>query len=235
MPKTVVVTGAAQGLGRAIARAFRAAEWQVALLDIDERGLTELRNELGDRARSYPVDLADRGATQAVMGRVVNDYGLIDALIHNAAILVPEPLETLAFARWQATFNIGVQAGFLLTQAVWPGMKGRGGCLIYVSSRSGIEGFADEIAYCATKHGLEGLMKCAALEGAAHNIVAYTVTPGMLMHTPMSERNYTDDLKQKWVEPEVLAPAFVRLAESADPTLSGQRLSAWSIMQEAKT
>lgn len=231
-PKTVVVTGAAQGLGRAIARAFHAAGWQAALLDIDEHGLGELQEELGKRARSYPVDLTDAGATQAVMKRVLGDYGFADALVHNAAILVPEPLESLAFAHWQATLNIGVQAGFLLTQAVWPGMKGRGGCLIYVSSRSGIEGFADESAYCATKHGLEGLMKCAALEGAPHNIVAYTVTPGMYMHTPMSERNYTDELKAQWLKPEVLAPAFVHLAQKADAALSGQRLSAWELVQE---
>lgn len=231
MPKTVVVTGAAQGLGRAIARAFHAALWRVALLDIDERGLAELQGELGNRVRIYPVDLTDESATQAVMGRVMDDYGFIDTLVHNAAILVPEPLETLAFARWQATLNIGVQAGFLLTQAVWPGMKGRGGCIIYVSSRSGIEGFVDESAYCATKHGLEGLMKCAALEGGPHNICAYTVTPGMYMHTPMSERTYSDDLKAQWVEPEVLAPAFVALATKADPSLSGQRLSAWELVQ----
>lgn len=231
MPKTAAVTGAAQGLGRAIARAFCAADWRVALLDIDERGLTELQEELGARARSYPVDLTDAEATRAVMGRVVNDYGFVATLVHNAAILIPEPLESLAFARWQATFNIGVQAGFLLTQAVWPGMKGRGGSLIYVSSRSGVEGFADESAYCATKHGLEGLMKCAALEGEPHGIRAYTVTPGMYMHTPMSERTYPDDLKAQWVEPEVLAPAFVDLATRADASLSGQRLSAWELVQ----
>lgn len=234
MPKTVVVTGAAQGLGRAVARAFHRARWRVALLDINESGLADLQKELGKGARAYPVDLTDADATQGVMARVLGDYGVVETLVHNAAILVPEPLETLAFARWQATFNIGVQAGFLLTQAVWPGMRGRGGCLIYVSSRSGIEGFADESAYCATKHGLEGLMKCVALEGAPHNITAYTVTPGMYMHTPMSERNYTEDLKEKWVEPEVLAPAFVQLAERADATLSGQRLSAWDLVQEAR-
>lgn len=234
MPKVVLVTGAAQGLGRAIARAFHAAGWRVALLDIDAYGLTELQGELGERARPYPVDLTDTDTTQAVARRVMDDYGAVDTLIHNAAILAPEPLEALAFVRWQTTFNIGVQAAFLLTQAVWPGMKGRGGCIIYVSSRSGIEGFADESAYCATKHGLEGLMKCVALEGAPHNIVAYTMTPGMYMHTPMSERNYTDDLKAQWLEPEVLAPAFVNLAAKPDAALSGQRLNAWDLVRETE-
>jgi NAD(P)-dependent dehydrogenase (short-subunit alcohol dehydrogenase family) len=69
-----------------------------------------------------------------------------------------------------------------------------GGALIYVSSRSGIEGFAEETAYCAAKHALEGFSKCAALEGAPHGILSVTVTPGMYMHTPMSERTYPPEL-----------------------------------------
>lgn len=231
-PQTVIVTGAAQGLGRAVARAFHAALWRVVLLDIDGQGLAELGEELGDGAHSYPVDLTHADATRTVAARVLADHGPVTTLIHNAAILVPEPIETLAFNRWQATLNVGVQAAFLLTQAVWPGMKVQGGCVIYVSSRSGIEGFAAESAYCATKHGLEGLMKCAALEGAPHGILAHTVTPGMYMHTPMSERTYPDDLKAKWVEPELLAPAFVRLAGRTDTALSGQRLSAWELSRE---
>lgn len=234
-PGSVIVTGAAQGLGRAVARAFHAARWRVALLDIDEQGLVELCEELGDGAHGYAVDLTDADATRGVATRVLCDHGLVRALVHNAAILVPEPLETLPFGQWQATLNVGVQAAFLLTQAVWPGMKAAGGgCLIYVSSRSGIEGFVDESAYCATKHGLEGLMKCAALEGAPHGVVAHTVTPGMYMHTPMSERTYTDDLKAKWVDPSKLAPAFVRLAARTEPNLSGQRLSAWELSQQGQ-
>ncbi len=232
-PETVIVTGAAQGLGRAVARAFHAARWRVALLDIDEQGLAELREELGDGARGYPVDLTDADATQAVSRQILEDVHVVTTLVHNAAILVPEPLETLSFGRWQATLNIGVQAAFLLTQAVWPGMRAAGGgCVIYVSSRSGIEGFEGESAYCATKHGLEGLMKCAALEGAPHGIVAHTVTPGMYMHTPMSERTYPDELKAKWVDPAVLTPAFLQLAARTDAALSGRRLNAWALSRE---
>lgn len=230
-PKSVIVTGAAQGLGRAVARAFHAAGWRTALLDINAQSLTELQQELGEGAESYPVNLANVDDTQTVSERVIEDFGGVSTLVHNAAILVPEPLETLAFSRWQATLNVGVQAAFLLTQAVWSGMKSSGGTVIYVSSRSGIEGFMAESAYCTSKHGLEGLMKCVALEGVPYGISAHTVTPGMYMHTPMSERTYPDDLKAKWVEPEQLAPAFVHLAARGDPSLSGQRLSAWELSQ----
>ena len=91
--------------------------------------------------------------------------------------------------------NVGIQAAFQLTQAVWPAMKSRGGALIYVSSRSGIEGFVDETAYCAAKHALEVFSKCLAMEGAPQGIVSYTITPGMFMHTPMSETTYGADAR----------------------------------------
>ena len=100
-----------------------------------------------------------------------------------------------------------------------------------MSSRSGIEGFANETAYCAAKHALEGFSKSLALEGEAHGVLSVTVTPGMFMRTPMSEANYTPELKQKWVDPIRLAPAFAYLA-TRPLHLSGQRLSAWDLSQE---
>ncbi len=128
---------------------------------------------------------------------------------------------------------VGVEAGFLLSRAVWPGMVAAGGgALVFVSSQSGIKGFADETAYCAAKHALEGLSKCLALEGAAHGIISCTVTPGHAMRTPMSERNYPPELKATWIDPARLAPAFAAIAERRDPALSGRRLNAWEMVQE---
>ena len=126
-------------------------------------------------------------------------------------------------------------AAFLLTRAVWGGMSAAGsGAIVYVSSRSGIEGFADESAYCAAKHGLEGLMKSLAMEGAPLGIAVNTITPGMYMKTPMSERNYDEALKAKWVEPALLAPAFVALA-GRRVGRSGERLDAWQLSRSLAT
>lgn len=229
--QTVIVTGAAQGLGRAVAEAFCRAGARTIALDIDAAGLRSLQESWGEQVICYTVNLAAATATMSVIETILSETAHIDILIHNAAILNPEPFDTLTFDTWQATVNVGLQAAFLLTKAVWQGMKRAGGCIIYVSSRSGIEGFADESAYCAAKHGLEGLMKSLAQEGAPHNIRVHTITPGMYMHTPMSERNYPDELKARWVEPSALAPAFLRLATSQDMGLSGQRLSAWELSQ----
>lgn len=232
--QTVVITGAAQGLGRAVARIFHHTGAKVALMDIDHGGLNTLAHGLGERAKPYPVDLADAATTRTAIEKVLVEQGPVHTLLHNAAILVPEPFEGLSFERWQATVNVGIQAAFLLTQAVWEGMKkAGGGCVIYVSSRAGIEGHKDESAYCTAKHGLEGLMKSLAEEGKPDGILVHTITPGMYMHTPMSERNYTSDLKQKWVDPALLAPAFLYLAELKE-SLSGQRLNAWELSQSLR-
>lgn len=226
----VVVTGAAQGLGAAVARAFATAGAQVGIIDRDGAALATLARETG--ATPVTCDLADAAATAAAIAEL-RKTGPVDTLIHNAAILTPQPFAEIRFETFRATLDVGIQAGFQLAQAVWPDMAARGGgALIFVSSQSGIRGFADETAYCAAKHALEGLSKCLAMEGADKGILSCTITPGMYMRTPMSERNYTPELKEKWVDPSRLAPAFLHIASTRDAALSGQRLDAWKLSTE---
>jgi len=230
-----IVTGAAQGLGYAIAKAYVGEGMRVALMDVQADRLTAVVDELtqsGGDCLSIPVDLSDAEATQAAVQQAIDRYSTPRVLVHNAAILNVKPLMDVSLREWQLVTNVGIQAAFLLTQAVWPLMTQAGrGSIVYVSSRSGVEGFAGESAYCTTKHGLEGLMKALALEGKVCNIAVNTITPGMYMHTPMSERNYTDDLKQKWIDPIRLTPAFVHLARQDASGITGQRLSAWELSQ----
>ena len=226
--QTVLVTGPARGLGAAIARHLHGLGARLILLDRDEKGLAET-GAACPGATSVVVDLADAGATKRAIMEVVT--GPVDTLIHNAAILRVEPLGAVSLGTFQETLNVGIQAAFQLTKAVWSGMKERGGTLVFVSSRSGVEGFADETAYCAGKHALEGFSKCLALEGASHGILSVTITPGMYMHTPMSETTYPPELREKWVDPILLVPAFSYLA-TRPMHLSGQRLNAWNLSQE---
>jgi len=226
--QTVLITGAAQGLGAAIARVFGRNGARLILMDLDAAGLAAVKDTIGGTVETLTIDLADAAATDAALAQIGEP---VDTLIHNAAILKPEPVETVSLATFRATLDVGIQAAFQLTQAVWPGMKARGGALIFVSSQSGIKGFADETAYCAAKHALEGFSKCLALEGAAHGILSCTITPGKAMRTPMSERNYPPELKADWIDPERLAPAFVQIATNRDMALSGQRLNAWTISE----
>lgn len=228
--QTIVITGAAQGLGAGIARVFAAqGAGRLILIDRQADALRDINEQIGGGAVCITCDLADPDALDAALARI---DGPVGTLIHNAAILRPEPFEQVSLETFQATMDVGIQAAFQLAQAVWPGMKaGGGGALIFVSSQSGIKGFADETAYCAAKHAIEGFSKCLAMEGEAHGILSCTITPGKAMRTPMSEQNYPPELKAQWVEPARLAPAFVHIATTRDPALSGQRLNAWHLSE----
>ncbi|SDX59840.1 SDR family NAD(P)-dependent oxidoreductase [Roseicitreum antarcticum] len=230
LDQRVVITGAAQGLGAAIARVFAKHGAELVLMDVDAAGLDAVNASIGGGALCLIVDLGDAAATADAIAAIPGPVG---TLIHNAAILKPEPLDATSLATFTATMNVGIQAAFQLSQAFWGGMKAQGGgALIFVSSQSGIKGFANETAYCAAKHALEGFSKCLALEGEAHGILSCTITPGRAMHTPMSERNYPPALKAQWIAPDLLAPAFVHIATTRDAALSGQRLNAWEMSQQ---
>lgn len=225
----IVITGAAAGLGAAIARHLAGLGARVVLIDRDAPRLAETA-ALCPRAETVLADLANREDTIRAATEAAREP--VDTLIHNAAILKVAPLDSVPLSTFEATLDVGIRAAHILTQAVWPGMRGGGGMLVYVSSRSGIEGFAGETAYCAAKHALEGYSKSVALEGAPHGIVSVTITPGMLMHTPMSETTYGPEQRMKWVDPIRLAPAFALLARNRPLALSGQRLDAWALSQE---
>ena len=227
--QNIVVTGAAQGLGAAIARHLADVGARLILLDRDADGLAHIA-EACPGSTTAVVDLSSAEETARAIEDVMTDVA-VDTLIHNAAILRMESIDVVTLETFQATLNVGIQAAFQLTRALWPGMKERGGTLVFVSSRSGIEGFADETAYCSAKHALEGFSKCLALEGQAHGIMSVTVTPGMYMRTPMSETTYPPELRDRWVDPAVLSPAFSFLA-TRPMHLSGRRLSAWDLVQE---
>ena len=233
--QVAVVTGAAQGLGKAIAIRYADAGMRVVVIDVKEQALTKVQAEIesaGGTCLPIVANLADIDQTQQAAIQVLEKLGTPRVLVHNAAILNPRPLAEVTLDEWLLTVNVQLQAAFILVKAYWQGMTDAGGgSIVLVSSQSGITGFADEVPYCAGKHGLEGMMKALALEGEPRNIAVNTITPGMYMNTPMSEQNYPDELKTKWVDPMVLTPAFLHLAGITASELTGERLNAWELSQ----
>jgi NAD(P)-dependent dehydrogenase (short-subunit alcohol dehydrogenase family) len=226
--QTVLITGAANGLGRALATAFGDAGATLALVDMDGKALLDVARMV-PKASTYVADLSDAEATRRTAEAVLTDHPRVDTLVHNAGYLLPRPFAEVSDEEWNRTFNVGIQAARLLTKAFWPQWLLAGGAAIFVSSRSGIEGFDGETAYCATKHAIEGFVKALAIEGSGSGIFVHAVTPGMYLRTPMSERNYPPELKEKWVDPIELTPAFLDLAMRREKSLSGQRLNAWDL------
>ena len=237
--KVAIVTGAAQGLGRAIVQAYAQAGMRIAMMDVRAEALAQAADELragGADCLPITVDLADAAATQAAVERALAHYGTPRVLVHNAALLVERSLLEIDLSAWQKEVNIILQAAFILSKAVWPGMTdARDGSIVYLSSGSGIKGFVKEVAYCPAKHGQEGLMKVLAMEGEPYNIAVNTITPGAPIQTPMSDSNYSAELKQRWIDPALLAPAFVHLAGVSAADMTGQRLDAWALSQTLGT
>ena len=228
--QVAVVTGAAQGLGFAIAEAYIAAGMKVALMDVRGDILKEVASEFaaqGGDVLPLTVDLSDAGETQAAIDKTLEHFGAPRVLVHNAALLITRSMQEITLAQWQKEINIILQAAFILSKAVWqPMIDAGGGSIVYLSSGSGYRGFVEEVAYNPGKHGIEGLMKCLALEGAAFKIAVNCATPGAPINTPMSASNYTEALKERWVDPALLAPAFVFLARQDGAGMTGHRVAA---------
>lgn len=237
--QVAVVTGAVLGWGRAIVETYARAGMKLAIIDVLADQLPQAAQEL--KALGSPdvlpiaADLADAVETQRAAEQALAYFGAPRVLVHNAALLREVSMRDVAFDNWRREVNIILQAAFILSKTFWePMIVAGGGSIVYISSGSGIRGFVKETAYTPAKHGQEGLMKTLAMEGAEFNIAVNTITPGAPINTPMSAAHYTDDLRQRWVDPALLTPAFVYLAKADAGDVTGQRLDAWQLSQAVR-
>jgi len=237
--QAAILTGAAEGLGYQIAKAYIRAGLRVALMDVQADKLHRLTDELraaGGDCLPIVVDLSNAAATQAAVDQALDHYGTPRILVHNAAVLKEVSMLDVKFENWRRELDIIIQAAFILSKAVWPRMiEAKSGSIVYVSSGSALRGFVKETAYTPGKHAQEGLMRMLALEGQPFNIAVNTITPGAPINTPMSASHYPDDLRQRWIDPALLAPAFVFLAHIDATTATGQRLDAWQLSEALRT
>lgn len=233
--RVAFLTGAAQGLGRAIARELAGAQMRLALFDKQEAPLRTLVDDLrnkGTDAEAFVVDLSDSAATAHVVGEALAQYPMPRVLIHNAAVLVEKPFAQITFSEWRREVDTTLAAAFLCSKAVWPDMVAQhSGSIVFVSSGSALRGFIRESAYTPAKHGQEGLMKVLALEGEESNIAVNTITTGAPIDTPMSASHYTAAMRVGMVDPTALAPAFRFLAAIDGAFATGQRFNAFQLSE----
>lgn len=186
--RVAVVTGASSGLGRAAAVALAGAGARVALLarsgDDLEGTLEQIRStHHSDRvdAVAVPVDLADAEAITPAIEDVRTRLGPVEVLVNAAGTDVPGSIEELDAAGWDRVLNVNLRAVFLLSKAVFPDMRARGGgTIINVGSVAGRRGWANASAYCASKFALTGLTQAVAAEGREHRIRACLLYPGAM-------------------------------------------------------
>jgi 3-hydroxybutyrate dehydrogenase len=214
--KTAVVTGAASGIGKEIARKFVAEGANVVVADIhlDEALLTAA--ELGRSAMGVAMDVADEGQVEAGIHEAVERFGGIDVLISNAGRQVVAPLDQFEFDAWRRLLAIHLDGAFLTTRACLRHMyaQGRGGAIIYMGSVHSKEASVLKAPYVTAKHGLIGLAKVVAKEGAAHGVRANVICPGFV-RTPLVDRQIPEQAKALGIsEDEVVRN--VMLKETVD-------------------
>ena len=234
----VFLTGAAEGLGGEVARELAKAGKRLALFDVQAEKLQAVADELASVTEVVPlvVDLADAEATRQAVEKAMDHYGTPRALIHNAAVLKEVALTDVTFDNWRREVNIILQAAFILSKAVWPGMvEAHRGSILYVSSGSALGGFVKETAYTPGKHGQEGLMRVLALEGREFNIAVNTITTGKGIDTPMSAGHYTPEMWVGAVHPSRLAPAFAFLSGIDADFATGQRFNAFQMSEAMRS
>ncbi|MEM9250146.1 MAG: SDR family oxidoreductase, partial [Pseudomonadota bacterium] len=226
--KICVVTGAARGIGRAVAASFAAEGATVYALDRLGAELPEPANGLRPRV----LDLRDAGAVGACFNEIEAEAGCIDVLVNNAGVIFYNPIEETAVEDWDDLMAVNLRAPFLCARAVAAGMKARrSGSILNLSSNAGVRGGNDESAYCASKFGIEGFSRALAIEFRPYNVAVNTITPGHPVHTAMSETTYGPENRAIWKDPAELAPAFIHLALQDASGLTDQHIRAWDLVQ----
>jgi 3-oxoacyl-[acyl-carrier protein] reductase len=192
--KTVAVTGAGHGFGRAIARRFAALGARVYATDVTEATLRETASSGGITPAA--VDLRDRAKAAAWIADIEHaSGGAIDVLVNNAGGVAGQtnrPIEDVPDADWDVIFDIGVNAAFALCRAAAPAMKrAGGGRIVNISSGAGLQASLTGIqAYCAAKHAVVGLTRQLAHELGPFNITVNSVAPGFIRTNEATEKQW---------------------------------------------
>jgi 3-hydroxybutyrate dehydrogenase len=216
--KVAVVTGAASGIGKEIARTFARAGARLAIADLDDAGAHRAAAELsrdGRPAIALPVDVTDERQVNDAIARVVEAFGRIDVLVSNAGIQIVAPLEDFAFGDWKRVLAIHLDGAFLTTRAVLKQMYKQGsGSIIYMGSVHSKEASVLKAPYVAAKHGLLGLAKVVAKEGAKHGVRANVICPGFV-RTPLVDRQIPEQAKTLGISAQAVV-RDVMLKETVD-------------------
>ena len=234
--KIALVTGAARGIGQAIALQLAADGADLALCDVKAEWLEDTIAKvkaLGRRAEGYSMDVANGAAVGEAVAKILADFGRIDVLVNNAGITRDSLLMRMTEEDWDAVLDINLKGAFLVTKAVVkPMMKQRSGAIVNIASVVGIMGNPGQANYTASKAGLIALTKTTAKELGSRNIRVNAVAPGFI-RTAMTDK-LSEPAKEAMLrnvplgrpgEPEDVAKAVAFLASDNAAYVNGQTLA----------
>ena len=198
--KVALITGAASGIGKAIAELYAREGAAVAIADINPQAAEAAAaaiNAAGGRALGVAMDVTREDAVDAGTEAVVRAFGRLDVLISNAGVQIVNPIESFAFADWKKMLAIHLDGAFLTTRAALRHMYSddRGGIVIYMGSVHSHEASVLKAPYVTAKHGLLGLARTLAKEGAPHNVRAHVICPGFV-RTPLVEKQIPEQARE---------------------------------------
>ena len=232
--KTAIVTGAARGIGKAIAMKFASEGANIAFTDlvIDENGKnTEAEiAALGVKVKGYASNAASFEDTAKVVEQIKEDFGTIDILVNNAGITKDGLMMRMSEGQWDAVINVNLKSAFNFIHACTPiMMRQKSGNIINMASVVGVHGNAGQCNYSASKAGLIGLAKSIAQELGSRGIRANAIAPGFII-TDMTAK-LTDEVNAEWTKkiplrrggtPEDVANIALFLASDLSSYVSGQ-------------
>jgi NAD(P)-dependent dehydrogenase (short-subunit alcohol dehydrogenase family) len=236
--KSVIVTGAGSGIGRAAALAFAAEGANVTVADIDDqhgRATVAQLRELGAQAEFVRVDVSRAADCAAMVEHAVNRYGRLDVAFNNAGINIGvAPIADVEDAQWERIVAINLTGVFLCMKNEIRAMKrGGGGTIVNTASVGGVIGTAGVTAYCATKHGVVGLTKSAALDHIKDGIRINAVCPGGTQTAMLAEWFKDPEVERtakaatpigRMAEPAEIARAVLFLASEESSFMVGHAL-----------
>lgn len=232
--KTALITGAARGIGRAIALRFAAEGADIAFTDLKkDENMESLEKEihaLGRKCKGYASDASDFQGSEILLDQVIHDFDHIHILINNAGITRDNILLRMTEADWDIVIKVNLKSVFNMTKAVQKFMiKQRSGSIINMSSVVGVSGNAGQSNYSASKAGLIGFTKSMAKELGSRNVRCNAIAPGFI-ETEMTAR-LPEDVREAWIReiplkrgglPEDVANIALFLASDLSAYVTGQ-------------
>ena len=232
--KTAVITGAARGIGKAIAMKFATEGANIAFTDlnIDENAkATEIElTSLGVKVKGYDSNAASFEDTKNVMEEIVKDFGRVDILVNNAGITRDGLMMRMTEEQWDLVINVNLKSAFNFVHAVTPiMMRQKSGSIINMSSVVGVSGNAGQSNYSASKAGMIGLTKSIAKELGSRGIRSNAIAPGFII-TEMTAQ-LSEEVRNEWAKhipmrrggtPEDVANTTLFLASDLSSYVSGQ-------------
>ncbi|MBN1253171.1 MAG: 3-oxoacyl-[acyl-carrier-protein] reductase [Bacteroidales bacterium] len=240
--KTAIITGAARGIGRALAITFAKHGADIAFTDmvVDENviSLEKELSDLGVKAKGYASDASKFNESQELVKTIVEDFGKVDVLVNNAGITRDTLFMRMTEEQWDLVLNVNLKSAFNLTKAVTPFMmKQRSGSIVNMSSIVGVGGNAGQANYSASKAGLIGFTKSIAKEFGSRNVRCNAIAPGFII-TDMTAK-LPEDVIKEWSNSipmkrggtaEEVANTALFLASELSSYISGQVIQVTGAM-----